>query len=511
MARVVSNPSRFGEVFGQGLMSGLNAYLEEEKEARGIRDYLEGLYQMSSSSPDLLPIREQIDLVRKVENPQAQKGLMNFLMGQIQSSQQIARQNQLQQAKKPIIDEEVFKEILGPDWMRYYGSLSVGGQTDFISKVNDLIAAGVDPKEYLPKLFYKSPAQLEVKGAQTDIDGDESLKEQIQSRELLDEVTQDSLLTTKPEIEVEEETFSYKQPIENIEYKVADQTFSLPIKEEIENIYENPDLIDLSYDQIIDIINKREAQNLMQMTRPERARFKREEAKRRASFAEKELETVRTKYQSDQEKASNIEAMKAISDKLPSGVNKLFQVNSEGDVRYIPGVLAEVFGGKKAKKTRAYAEDFVKLVNLWTRDAKNSFGSRITNFDLDVFLKQLPQLSNTAEGRRLILSQMEKINEMDRLYERNLLSEARKHGSGKYDWNDLRDLAGKKSEKEAARLRREFALTPLTYDLDIEYLKKQLKKGEGLFINKDTEEIFRLPQDQFSIAREEGLIEIGRK
>lgn len=63
---------------------------------------------------------------------------------------------------------------------------------------------------------------------------------------------------------------------------------------------------------------------------------------------------------------------------------------------------------------------FVKTVNDFTTKAKDSYGSRVTNFDLQQFMKRLPTLANSTEGRGLILKQMEILNEIDELDHKTL-------------------------------------------------------------------------------------------
>lgn len=91
------------------------------------------------------------------------------------------------------------------------------------------------------------------------------------------------------------------------------------------------------------------------------------------------------------------------SGKLPKGLGKALNVNYKtGDLR-VPS-----FANPETQL-------FVKTVNEFIRGAKDSFGARVTNFELDRFLQQLPTLANTEEGRRLILKQMETVNSINQL------------------------------------------------------------------------------------------------
>lgn len=60
------------------------------------------------------------------------------------------------------------------------------------------------------------------------------------------------------------------------------------------------------------------------------------------------------------------------------------------------------------------AQEFVKLVTDEIGGAKATFGARVTNFDVQTYLKKLPSLLNTAEGRRRVLRDLKIINDLNR-------------------------------------------------------------------------------------------------
>ncbi len=60
------------------------------------------------------------------------------------------------------------------------------------------------------------------------------------------------------------------------------------------------------------------------------------------------------------------------------------------------------------------SEEFNKIVGNFQRGAKEIYGSRITNFELENFLKILPSLSQSPEGRKRVISNLK------RLYRGNL-------------------------------------------------------------------------------------------
>jgi hypothetical protein len=61
-------------------------------------------------------------------------------------------------------------------------------------------------------------------------------------------------------------------------------------------------------------------------------------------------------------------------------------------------------------------EQYIKILMGFTRRAKDSFGAKVTNFDLETLLKTFPNLLNSKEGRRRINKQMQIVNQIDALH-----------------------------------------------------------------------------------------------
>lgn len=121
---------------------------------------------------------------------------------------------------------------------------------------------------------------------------------------------------------------------------------------------------------------------------------------------------------------------------LPEGAEK-WNVNWEtGEARF-PALLSPG------------AQRFIKTVNDFTTKAKDSYGGRVTNFELDRFMKRLPTLANSKDGRRLILQQMRLMNELDSAYENELKNVFQHYGIGNIPFEDAVRIAEKNtSEKE---------------------------------------------------------------
>jgi len=90
------------------------------------------------------------------------------------------------------------------------------------------------------------------------------------------------------------------------------------------------------------------------------------------------------------------------SGKLPTGFQK-YNINwTTGDIR-VPALA------------NAETQLYVKTINDFTTAAKDTYGARVTNFELGAFMKRLPTLANSEQGRRLILTQAKAMKAIDRL------------------------------------------------------------------------------------------------
>ena len=60
--------------------------------------------------------------------------------------------------------------------------------------------------------------------------------------------------------------------------------------------------------------------------------------------------------------------------------------------------------------------EFQKLITEMTSGARDSYGARITNFELETFLNQLPNLASTKEGQKAVVKNLAIMNELNELY-----------------------------------------------------------------------------------------------
>lgn len=70
-------------------------------------------------------------------------------------------------------------------------------------------------------------------------------------------------------------------------------------------------------------------------------------------------------------------------------------------------------------------ERFIKLIADQTKTIKNDYGARITNLDMEVFLRRFPDLMMTAQGRNEILDTLKDYREGKLLYNKALKNQLR--------------------------------------------------------------------------------------
>lgn len=137
------------------------------------------------------------------------------------------------------------------------------------------------------------------------------------------------------------------------------------------------------------------------------------------------------------------------------------------------------------------AQRYVKTINDLTRTAKETYGSRVTNFDLAQFLKRLPTLANSQEGREQILKQLEILNKINLLNQKNLQEVIEDHGGIRnIDFDKAEELARKKSDREITKLKQEFKA-----------LDNTMKKEEQ---SKLREMKSIVPKDHVAVRRADG-------
>lgn len=132
------------------------------------------------------------------------------------------------------------------------------------------------------------------------------------------------------------------------------------------------------------------------------------------------------------------------SKKLPSGLGKLVVIDPDtGDIRPSAQLAGQI---------NPETELYIKNLKQFLKGAKDFFGARVTNFDVSSFMQQLPSLLNSDQGRRVILKQMQLVNDLESVHA-NELDEGIKHYGRNANYIDIsRTVDEKVANKEKALL-----------------------------------------------------------
>lgn len=100
------------------------------------------------------------------------------------------------------------------------------------------------------------------------------------------------------------------------------------------------------------------------------------------------------------------------------------------------------------------SEEFEKLSADFVRDAKSIFGNRITDSDLRVFLQMIPTLSNTDEGKKVIIRNLKNMNKANEI-RATVMKDIIKENGGRRPMN-LQELVEERSSDELNKLAEQF-------------------------------------------------------
>jgi len=74
------------------------------------------------------------------------------------------------------------------------------------------------------------------------------------------------------------------------------------------------------------------------------------------------------------------------------------------------------------------SQEFEKIRQTFMRDIKKYLGARISNFELEQFLKTIPDLSQSPAGRRRVIANIKRINNISMQYGKSLDKVIERHG-----------------------------------------------------------------------------------
>ena len=154
----------------------------------------------------------------------------------------------------------------------------------------------------------------------------------------------------------------------------------------------------------------------------EEGKQERKERFSRESSAEPKLQELEDKASSYEHEAIRFDRLNELfspelESQFPSSLNIGLFTDKEGNLSpKISGVLSPE------------AQEAVKLVADNLTGAKDTFGARVTNFDLQAYMKRLPTLLNSAEGRRRVLRDLRIMNTINKEHAEGVLNTVEKYG-----------------------------------------------------------------------------------
>ena len=103
------------------------------------------------------------------------------------------------------------------------------------------------------------------------------------------------------------------------------------------------------------------------------------------------------------------------------------------------------------------AQESVKLIADNLTGLKDSFGSRVTNFDIQSYMKRLPTLLNSSEGRRRVLRDLRMMNDLNQQHTQGVLDVVDRYGGpGKISISKAERIFKKEFAPRMKEIREEF-------------------------------------------------------
>lgn len=182
----------------------------------------------------------------------------------------------------------------------------------------------------------------------------------------------------------------------------------------------------------------------------EEAKQQRKEFASRESAAEPELLKRGEKLRGLQQSGLRFERLNELftpqlEDKFPPSFT-VGMLTKEGELR--PSAAAVL---------SPEAQEAVKLISDELSGAKDTFGARVTNFDVQSYMKRLPTLLNSAEGRRRVLRDLRMMNKINQMQQQGVLDVVDRYGgAGKISLSKAERIFDKEFAPKMKEMREEF-------------------------------------------------------
>lgn len=182
----------------------------------------------------------------------------------------------------------------------------------------------------------------------------------------------------------------------------------------------------------------------------ERGKTQRKEGFARESAAEPELLKIENKLRSTE-----------ASDLRQEKLQNLFSAEKES--QFPSSTLAAVFTKDGELNDIALsqlspdAQESIKLLADEVQGVKDTFGSQITGFEVRSFMKRLPSLLNTPEGKRRVIRDLRLMNKINRAHDEGILNIIENRGGpSKVSISQAERIYRKENAPKIKQMREEF-------------------------------------------------------
>jgi hypothetical protein len=211
----------------------------------------------------------------------------------------------------------------------------------------------------------------------------------------------------------------------------------------------------------------------------------RENAESEADIASKQSETQTkafdTAYKANEDFINETtQSYKAFETEMKPKLLQMRNINDKDLINPSAAVFLETFGIPLGALSDPSSELYNKLSQDLLKGLPETYGNRILKVEVDNFLKTIPQLVNSADGRRMIASNMLKLGEMKEVY-----------------YNAMREMQQK--ALESSKFPRDFQQTVF------DQVKPQINRINNEFIKLS--EIKRVPEGTIPFFNPNGNIE----
>lgn len=188
----------------------------------------------------------------------------------------------------------------------------------------------------------------------------------------------------------------------------------------------------------------------------EKLNLAQEEGKLKHHAATKEtLHRFNEEYKASNEGLHRIERMRELEKEGLTGPARTQGLNALRKIPYVGEAMADSLEG--LFPLNPASQEFQKLSQEFLRDLKSVFGGRISNLEVENYMKMVPTLMNTRQGRNRIYRNLEYMYKAKRLPFK-IAREIKKENGGKTPL-DIDDLVTERYEKQAKQLAKKLDFT----------------------------------------------------